>query len=334
LRTDLWYPSQNDAPAASDHLPARLNDGMGGVVDGFATLGIVIGLGFALAHWGVLNEGAQLLLSRLAFFVASPALLVTVLEDADLSQVFSKNLTATSCAVLICAAVSIALARWVWGNGGGETVIGALCSSYVNAANLGIPIAAYVLGDATLVAPILLLQLLVLQPLALAYLDAATSSGASRRWSSLLRSLTNPLLVASLVGVLLSVTSTSLPTAIHAPLELIAGMAIPAMLLAYGVSLRLGPRPISGASRAEIVATTTIKLILQPVAAYLVARFALGLDGSTLYAVTVLAALPTAQNVFVIATRYDSAVIVARDVIFATTIGSVPVIFAISAFLA
>jgi len=78
---------------------------MGGVVDGFATLGLVIGLGFALAHFGVLGEDAQLLLSRLAFFVASPALLVTVLEDADLAQVFSKNLTATACAVLISGGI-------------------------------------------------------------------------------------------------------------------------------------------------------------------------------------------------------------------------------------
>ena len=334
LRTDFCCSSQNDDPADSDRPPARLNDRMGGVVDGFATLGIVIGLGFALAHWGVLSEDAQLLLSRLAFFVASPALLVTVLEDADLSQVFSKNLTASSCAVLISAVLYLAMAKVIWRHGSGETAIGAMCASYVNAGNLGIPIAAYVLGDATLVAPILLLQLLVLQPLALACLEAATSEGASSPGRLLLRSLTNPLLIASLIGVLLSVTGTNLPTAVHEPLVLIAGMAIPAMLLAYGVSLRLGPRPISGASQAEIVTLTTLKLIIQPVAAYLVARFALGLDGSTLYAVTVLAALPTAQNVFVIATRYDRAVIVSRDAIFATTIGSVPVIFAISALLA
>ena len=132
----------------------------------------------------------------------------------------------------------------------------------------------------------------------------------------LLRTLSNPLFVASLVGVTLSLTGISLPTAIHAPLELIAGMAIPAMLLAYGVSLRLGPPPVSGGSRSEILTIAALKLVAQPVAAYLVARFAFGLDGTSLYAVTVLAALPTAQNVFVLATRYDRAVVVSRDAIF------------------
>jgi malonate transporter len=307
---------------------------MAGVVDGFATLALVIGLGFALAHWHVLGEDAQLLLSRLAFFVASPALMVTVLEVADLSRVFSKNLSASACAVVVSGGVYVLLARLVWRKDSGETLIGALSSCYVNAANLGIPIAAYVLGDATLVAPILILQLIVLQPLALAVLDAATSKSDADRRGLLIRTLANPLLLASLVGVCLSVTGLSLPTAVQEPLELIAGMAIPAMLLAYGISLRLGPRPVSGGSMPEIVSITLLKLLLQPTAAYVFARFALNLEGTALYAVTVLAALPTAQNVFVNATRYDRSVIVARDAIFMTTLGSVPVILAVSAILA
>ena len=62
-------------------------------------------------------------------------------------------------------------------------MIGTLCSAYVNAGNLGLPIAAYVLGDAALIAPMLLMQLLVLQPVALAVLDTVTSRAAfsSRR---------------------------------------------------------------------------------------------------------------------------------------------------------
>ena len=49
---------------------------------------------------------------------------------------------------------------------------------------------------------------------------------------------------------------------------------------------------------------------------------------------TVLAALPTAQNIFVHATRYGRAEVVARDAIFVTTVLSVPVIAVIAALLA
>ena len=133
--------------------------GMAGVFDGFATLALVIALGFALAHWQVFGTDAQLMLSRLAFFVASPALLVTVLEGTDVAQVFSKTLVASACSVAVAAGIYAILAHTIWHKTGADTLIGALSSAYVNAGNLGIPIAAYVLGDAALVAPVLVLQL-------------------------------------------------------------------------------------------------------------------------------------------------------------------------------
>ena len=131
----------------------------------------------------------------------------------------------------------------------GATVVGTLCSAYVNAGNLGLPIAAYVLGDPALVAPTLLFQLLVLQPLALTLLDVAVSptDGLGR---VLRRPLTNPITIASLVGLLLAATGTGLPPVVHDPLELVGGMAVPSMLLAYGVSLRLGPLPGRGVPAA------------------------------------------------------------------------------------
>lgn len=74
--------------------------------------------------------------------------------------------------------------------------------------------------------------------------------------------------------------------------------------------------------------------MLQPAVAFLIARFVLGLDDDALFAVTVIAALPTAQNIFVIASRYDRATVLARDAITVTTVASAPVILVISAVLA
>lgn len=313
---------------------AGATDVVQGVLEGFATIGTIIALGYVLAHIKVLEKDSQVLLSRLSFFVASPALMVTVLGNADIANVFSKNLAASAGAVAVTAAVYISLARLLWHKNTGDTVIGTLCSAYVNAGNLGLPIASYVLGDAALVAPILLLQLLVLQPLALAALDHAASQRALSVRGSITTALSNPLTVGSLVGLALALTHSELPSAIHEPLVLVGGMAVPAMLLAYGVSLRFGPLPGTGVSAAEIACITTLKMIVQPVAAYLIARFALGLDGTALFAVTILAALPTAQNIFIHATRYGRSVVVARDSIFLTTVLSVPALFVITAVLA
>ena len=306
---------------------------MQGVVEGFATIGVVIGLGVLLAQLGVLDLAAQRMLSRLSFFVASPALMVTVLGRADVARVLSRSLVATASAVLVCAVLYLLAARLVWRKPVADTVIGTLSAVYVNAGNLGLPIAAYVLGDAALVAPTLLMQLLVLQPLALAVLDHAVSGRGFSVARALTRPLTNPLTVGSLVGLALAVTGVELPRAIEDPLVLVGGMAVPSMLLAYGISLRLGPRPGHGTSALEIGYISVLKLGVQPLTAYVAGRFVLDLEAKALFAVTVLAALPTAQNIFVHATRYRRAEVLARDSIFVTTLLSVPAIATVAALL-
>jgi malonate transporter len=310
-----------------------------GVLAGFATIGAVIGVGYLVAHLKILDASSQRLLARLAFFVASPALMVTVLGDADVSQLFSANLIASIAGVAVSATIYTALARLVWRRTAGDTVIGAFASSYVNAGNLGLPIASYVLGNTALIAPMLLTQLLLLQPAGLAVLDSVVrpvdpaESRLRRFRRGLSRPLRNPLMIGSLTGLLLSVFDVSLPRVIYDPLALIGGMAVPAMLIAYGVSLRLGPRPGAGEPPVQIGIIVMLKLVLQPTVAYLVGAYALDLSGVDLLAVTVIAALPTAQNVFTHAVRYDRAVMLARDTIFISTLLSVPVLVVIATLL-
>ena len=313
---------------------------MQGVLAGFATIGIIIGLGFLLAQLKVLDATAQGVLTRIAYYVASPALMVTVLGGTDVHRLLSANLIASLASVAVSATIAVLLARLLWKRDAGDTVIAAFCSAYVNAGNLGLPIAAYALGDAALVAPMLLAQLLVLQPAGLAVLDSIThipSPGISRRRLLLIRltrPLRNPLAMGSLVGLMLALTGIKLPVLINVPLTLVGGIAVPSMLLAYGISLRLGPRPGAGEPPSQVGTLVLLKLVIQPIAAYLIGAYAVGLDGRDLLAVTVIAALPTAQNVFTLAMRYERGVILARDTIFVATLLSVPVILGITWLLA
>ena len=306
---------------------------MGAVFTGFATIAAVIALGALLAHIRLVDAQAQILLSRLAFFVASPALMVMTIGDADVGQVLSRNLVATATAVVATASIYVVAARWVWHRAVPETVIGTLSSSYVNAGNLGIPIAAYVLGDAALVAPTLLLQLLVLQPLALAVLDRHTHSTPAGLARSVRQVLSNPLTLGSLIGLVLALTGWQLPTAVARPVDLVGDMAVPSMLIAYGIALRLGPGLGAGGLLGELLTTSTLKLAVQPLIAWAVAHWLLGVDGTALLAIVVTSALPTAQNIFVHATRFGRGQDLARDTILVTTTGSVPVILLITLLL-
>ncbi|MGC0272949.1 AEC family transporter [Pseudactinotalea sp. Z1739] len=292
---------------------------MTAVLQGFAVLGAIIALGALLAHVRLLGEESQQMLAKLAFFVASPALMITVMADADVATLFSLNLAVTSAAVVVSGSTFLLISRLWFKRAVPETVIGTLSSMYVNAGNLGLPIAAYVLGDASLVAPVLLLQLIVLQPLALAVLDRSTAAAGTSRRALTVRTVTNPLLLGALVGLALALTGWEMPMVLAEPVNLIAGMAVPSMLLAYGVSLRVGPRAGRGVGMIEVGTTVFLKLIIQPVSAFLIG-WAVGLDEASLFAVVVLAALPAAQNVFVHAVRYNRGVVLARDSIFLSTV--------------
>ena len=143
---------------------------MTGVLEGFLVIGVVVAVGYLIGRAGLLGPDATRVLSRTAFFVATPALLFTTLARADIGAVFSSALlvTAVTSTVACLLFVPIGLARR---RPAGEIAVGSMASGYVNAGNLGLPIAVYVLGDAAAVAPILLFQLAVLTPVFTTLLD-------------------------------------------------------------------------------------------------------------------------------------------------------------------
>lgn len=305
-----------------------------GVLQGFATIAAVVALGWLLAHAGVLGPSAQLQLSRLAFYVASPALLLTVMARTSLAQIWSANLATSAVSVVVVSAAYLLVARLRWRPGLGEAVVGSLCSSYVNAGNLGLPIALYVLGDISLIAPTLLLQLLVITPLALALLDADGRGDRPSLGAGLRSVVRTPVTIAALSGLLLSLVADHLPhellDTVMAPVTLVGNMAVPAMLIAFGISLRRGPKPGADGSAPHVATVVGLKLGAQPLVAVLFGYAAVGLRGHALFAAAVTAALPTAQNVFVYASAHRRGTVLARDAIFVSTFLSVPVILVIA----
>ncbi|WP_210479935.1 AEC family transporter [Naasia sp. SYSU D00948] len=304
---------------------------MVGVLIGFAIIGSIIAVGYAIGRAGLLGSGARTVLGRLAFFVLSPCLLFTVLLEADVRSLFSSLLLASAIAAVASALLFAAVALLLWRRRLPEAVLGSLASGYVNAGNIGLPVAVYVLGDPAYSAPVILLQLLVLAPVALTLLDVSTHGSVSAR-RILLQPVRNPLLIGSALGVALSLAEIRPPEALLEPFELVGAAAVPVMLLAFGMSLH-GQRPLApGSGRRDILLATGLKLAVMPAVAAL-AGIALGLEGEQLYAVTVLGALPTAQNVFNYAQRFDRGLIVTRDTVLLTTVGSLPVLLLVALVL-
>ncbi|MEU4291520.1 AEC family transporter [Kribbella sp. NPDC026596] len=307
---------------------------MSAVVGAFVALVAVAVLGYVVGLLRVLRSQDELVLSRLAFFVATPALLFTTVARADLHSIFSVVLVTNVASLFVVQLVFLVVAA-IWRRTRAEATIGVLASSYVNAGNLGVPVAAYVLGDGALVAPILLFQLLVMAPIAFAVLDG-DQQGSGRRVSLrtvLARPFRNPLTVASLLGLVVSLLGVQVPELVMRPIELVAAAAVPVALVAYGLSLSAGTKD-SITLRRDVVLAVLLKTVLQPIAAYAVGRWLLDLHGAALLAPTLLAALPTAQNVYVYAVHYRSSRTLARSVVLLSTLLSIPIMIAIAGLLA
>lgn len=298
------------------------------VLQAFAVIGIVIVVGIVVGRRDVLGENAGMVLNRAAFHIGVPALLLLSLADSEPGQVFSLMLLVSAIAALVVYALFFVIAK-VMRRPRGESVIGSMLASQVNAGNLGIPVSAYVLGSTTEVSAIILFQTLVLVPISLGILDSEDSRDTStgRRLLSL---FTNPIIAASAVGLILAVADVPIPQALRDPLELLAALAVPTVLLAFGISLSARSRGDGHIHRGELVLAILFKTLLMPAVAYALAR-GLGVDHHQLMIITVLAALPSAQNINTYAALYRRGETLARDATLISTIVSIPVIVAVVA---
>ena len=306
-----------------------------GVLAGFFVVWAIILVGMFVGRRNILGENARPVLSALTFFVASPALLFETLSKAKLHDVFAAPLLVTAVGAVTTAVLFFGIVRFALKRSLPEALISSMSSSLANSANLGIPIAVFVLGDASYVAPLLIFQLAFFTPLFLMALDATTSSHRTTPLSFVLMILRNPMIVGTGLGLLVAATGWTVPPLILEPIHLIGGAAIPAMLIAFGMSLN-GSKPLqaSAGRRLDTLLASGFKLIVHPLVAYLFARFALGMEDQALFAAVVTAALPTAQNVFVAASRYRTGVTVARDTVLITTVVAVPAMIGVALLLA
>jgi predicted permease len=137
----------------------------------------------------------------------------------------------------------------------------------------------------------------------------------------LVKIFTHPFILATIAGVLAAIADLQLPSAADRLLEFLSFAAAPCALFTMGVTAALRPLKRLPLELGYIVPA---KLILHPALVYLLMVWLVpDIDPLWLYSAVLLAALPSATNVFVIAQQYgvwqeraSSAVVVST--IFAT----------------
>ncbi|MFG3227942.1 AEC family transporter [Kitasatospora sp. NPDC048194] len=293
---------------------------------GFAPIWVLTGIGYLVGRSGLLGPQAEVVLNRFVFHVAMPAALFLMIARTPLDRFANPSMLAFAAGTAVATGLGLVAGHLLFRRKPGELAIGAMASGYVNSANLGIPVAVQVLGDASFVAPVVLFQILLVTPAVLAVLD----SGAAGRRALLTLPLRNPILLATALGAVASATGLHLPAELNHSCELLGGAGVPTALIALGMSLHNRP-PANGRShRAEVGLTVAVKTLVQPLAALAVAGPLLHLPSHQLLTVVLFSALPTAQNVYTYAREYGRGADLARNAVLWSTLASMATLSVIS----
>jgi len=201
--------------------------------------------------------------------VTTPALIITHTATTRPAELFSPLffvIVAAEMVMFVLVAVGYRLVgrtRW------DRAIFAGVSTSYVNAANLGIPFAVYILSDAHPAVLAIVFQTSLYAPFALLLVDASRGRHASdtrargrNRWAP----LKNPIVIAAAIGIAVSLTGVTIPSMIFDPLQLLSDAAVGLALIFFGVSLSSTTFLEKGAvSRREAAGLSVAKSILHPV---------------------------------------------------------------------
>lgn len=294
------------------------------------SIALIIGVGWVARRAGALGPEAAGSLASVTYWVASPAMLFHAIISTGTSGVFDAPLAVAAASGVGTALLFVAVARLFLRLTRGETTLGAMASSLNNGAYIGIPIAVYVLNDASAVVPILVFQLGFFTPM---FFVLADLIGSGRRPSvvGIARVVArNPMVIAAACGFLFSAAGWSMPTLLDVSTSMLGAAAPPMILLSFGAAL-VDRRAASGEAGVPAVACAVVaKLAVQPLIACGVGMI-LGLTGPALMSVTIMAALPSAQNAYIAAMRAKAGERIAQGTVLVTTFASLPVVVGIAA---
>ena len=258
----------------------------------------LIALGLALGRLKKLDETVARGLPTYVLWVGFPALLIHSLSHAappDLAM-------AKSLGVYFLAAASPLMIAPVIGHAMGWTIAErsgvAMAGAVGNTAFLGGPLAISVFGPnaAPLAAQLVAVDFVLIAALAVAGLQRA--QGAVSRPKALAKALTNPIVAAATIGVLLSAFKITLPAFLDQAIGLAGATGSPVGLVALGLVIGLeGRRPGKGEVLPVAIAMA-LKLALVPALVWTGLSLA-GAEPLTVGVATLMAACPAAVNVFI-----------------------------------
>jgi len=238
-------------------------------------------------------------MGRVLFYGASPALVFRSLYEMELSPAALREMLLIAVLVMGLTAVL----GWLAGVGlpRQERAAVTLVSGISNNGNMGLPICFFAFGEPAV--SLASFYYVVSAVLTNTMGNVIASAGTAPIRDAFGQVLRLPMLYAAVAGLVMGQFEIPLYTGVYRAIDLLAGAAIPVMLILLGVQLRNTPL---FQRRRGVFRASAVRLLGGPLLAVLFASL-LGITGLERNVVIVQAAMPTAVVTSVLATEFDTA---------------------------
>ncbi|WOT06128.1 AEC family transporter [Shewanella youngdeokensis] len=295
-----------------------------------AVFGIML-IGTVVQKSKLLPAETDLVLNQYVYYIAFPAIMLISLAQTPIADIMHWGYIAGfSGAMLASYALTFLISRRLNPSDNAVASLRALNATFGNTAFIGIPLMAMLFpGNQTALGAAAMASLLsvLMFAIALVSLEMTNNNKQSSAIAIIVTSLIkNPIVMGSLLGITLSALSIILPDSITLIISQLGMTSSPCALFAIGMVLaksgqyQTSTKLISATQLAEISAINLVKLIIQPLFAYLIMQ-SVNVQPQLIAMGVILAALPTAASVYLLAQRYDTQVITsAQGILFGTVI--------------
>lgn len=281
---------------------------------------LVIALGYTIRRLGLVNGDFFLQVNRVVYYVCLPLLLVYKIAGADFSSSFNFRLViAASAAVACCFGIAYLYGKW---RTFPAPVHGAFCQGSFrgNLAYIGLAIIFNAYGDSGLSRAGILLGFLVpvLNFFAILALILPQQQQRISYREIGKQIITNPLIMASLAGILWSFFQLPMPVILDRTLNIATGMTLPLALLSIGGGFSLAK--LQGDIWKATLATA-IKLIVLPLVTALF-MLLLNISGLDFAIGLLMAGAPTAVTTYIMACQMGADGELAGTIVMLATVCS------------
>ncbi|MCX5072031.1 AEC family transporter [Streptomyces sp. NPDC054949] len=271
---------------------------------------LAFGGGVFLARRKTVPAEASKAFADYAFLFAVPCYLFGNIYASDLGALFDWRAIGGYAAAAALAAAVVALVAVARGTREPRAVaLRVMAGVQVNTAYFAVPVFITVFGTAAPIFPVLLFQVCVLSLVVIAIMELGRSGpGTGGPRTKLARavaaSLATPLVLACNAGIVLNLLSVRVPGVVLEGAAFVGDSASPVALFALGLHLGGAGLDVRGTTREELL-LIGFKCLAFPLLAWAVCGWLFGVRGDWLAYLVLIAAMPTPQNLFIFAQRYD-----------------------------